>query len=76
MKSVVEDRWWPFIKTKIPKPIQVSFYRPQSLLIKPSAMFGIWKVPGKGKRMLMENDFLMFDYTVENIKENQIFTYF
>lgn len=23
VKSVVEDRWWPFIKTKIPKPIQV-----------------------------------------------------
>ncbi|KAG6664186.1 aldehyde dehydrogenase 22A1 isoform X1 [Carya illinoinensis] len=22
VKSVVEDRWWPFIKTKIPKPIQ------------------------------------------------------
>lgn len=22
MKSVVEDRWWPYIKTKIPKPIQ------------------------------------------------------
>lgn len=22
IKSVVEDRWWPFIKTKIPKPIQ------------------------------------------------------
>ena len=25
VKSVVEDRWWPFIKTKIPKPIQVRF---------------------------------------------------
>jgi hypothetical protein len=25
VKSVVEDRWWPFIKTKIPKPIQVIF---------------------------------------------------
>lgn len=25
VKSVVEDRWWPYIKTKIPKPIQVSF---------------------------------------------------
>ena len=24
VKSVVEDRWWPFVKTKIPKPIQVS----------------------------------------------------
>lgn len=24
VKSVVEDRWWPLIKTKIPKPIQVS----------------------------------------------------
>lgn len=23
VKSVVEDRWWPLIKTKIPKPIQV-----------------------------------------------------
>ncbi|KAL2970367.1 hypothetical protein AAZX31_15G134800 [Glycine max] len=23
VKSVVEDRWWPFIKTVIPKPIQV-----------------------------------------------------
>ena len=23
MKSVVEDRWWPYIKTKIPKIIQV-----------------------------------------------------
>ncbi|PQQ20373.1 aldehyde dehydrogenase 22A1 [Prunus yedoensis var. nudiflora] len=22
VKSVVEDRWWPYIKTKIPKPIQ------------------------------------------------------
>ncbi|KAI3911758.1 hypothetical protein MKX01_029519 [Papaver californicum] len=22
IKSVVEDRWWPYIKTKIPKPIQ------------------------------------------------------
>eukprot|EP00268_Persea_americana_P005098 TRINITY_DN11710_c0_g1_i1.p1 TRINITY_DN11710_c0_g1~~TRINITY_DN11710_c0_g1_i1.p1 ORF type:complete len:232 (-),score=55.25 TRINITY_DN11710_c0_g1_i1:375-1070(-) len=22
VKSVVEDRWWPFIKTKIPKPLQ------------------------------------------------------
>ncbi|KAJ7980388.1 putative Aldehyde dehydrogenase [Quillaja saponaria] len=22
VKSVVEDRWWPFVKTKIPKPIQ------------------------------------------------------
>ncbi|KAL3508163.1 hypothetical protein ACH5RR_033545 [Cinchona calisaya] len=22
VKAVVEDRWWPFIKTKIPKPIQ------------------------------------------------------
>lgn len=25
VKSVVEDRWWPLIKTKIPKPIQVTF---------------------------------------------------
>lgn len=25
VKSVVEDRWWPYIKTKIPKPIQVRF---------------------------------------------------
>lgn len=25
VKSVVEDRWWPYIKTKIPKPIQVGF---------------------------------------------------
>ena len=24
VKAVVEDRWWPFVKTKIPKPIQVS----------------------------------------------------
>ncbi|CAA3032203.1 aldehyde dehydrogenase 22a1 [Olea europaea subsp. europaea] len=24
VKSVVEDRWWPFIKTQIPKPIQVN----------------------------------------------------
>jgi hypothetical protein len=24
VKAVVEDRWWPLIKTKIPKPIQVS----------------------------------------------------
>lgn len=24
VKSVVEDRWWPLVKTKIPKPIQVS----------------------------------------------------
>ncbi|KAG1359165.1 Aldehyde dehydrogenase 22A1 [Cocos nucifera] len=24
VKSVVEDRWWPYIKTKIPKPIQES----------------------------------------------------
>ncbi|KAH7573478.1 hypothetical protein JRO89_XS03G0156100 [Xanthoceras sorbifolium] len=22
VKSVVEDRWWPYVKTKIPKPIQ------------------------------------------------------
>ncbi|KAK7264706.1 hypothetical protein RJT34_32316 [Clitoria ternatea] len=22
VKAVVEDRWWPFVKTKIPKPIQ------------------------------------------------------
>ncbi|XP_031283152.1 aldehyde dehydrogenase 22A1-like [Pistacia vera] len=22
VKAVVEDRWWPYIKTKIPKPIQ------------------------------------------------------
>ncbi|KAB1213844.1 Aldehyde dehydrogenase 22A1 [Morella rubra] len=26
VKSVVEDRWWPFIKTVIPKPIQVPFH--------------------------------------------------
>jgi hypothetical protein len=25
VKSVVEDRLWPYIKTKIPKPIQVGF---------------------------------------------------
>jgi len=25
VKSVVEDRFWPLIKTKIPKPIQASF---------------------------------------------------
>jgi len=34
VKSVVEDRWWPFIKTKIPKPIQVileNFYHDFSL---------------------------------------------
>jgi len=23
VKAVVEDRWWPFIKTVIPKPLQV-----------------------------------------------------
>lgn len=25
VKSVAEDRWWPFVKTIIPKPIQVNF---------------------------------------------------
>ncbi|RZR71130.1 hypothetical protein BHM03_00003718 [Ensete ventricosum] len=28
VKSVVEDRWWPYIKTVIPKPIQVSHRKP------------------------------------------------
>lgn len=30
VKSVVEDRWWPYIKTKIPKPIQVSSFLDRS----------------------------------------------
>lgn len=31
VKSVVEDRFWPYIKTKIPKPIQVFYYERDSL---------------------------------------------
>ena len=27
VKSVVEDRWWPLVKTKIPKPIQVKIQK-------------------------------------------------
>lgn len=29
VKSVVVDRWWPYIKTVIPKPIQVCLPNPQ-----------------------------------------------
>lgn len=36
VKSVVEDRWWPLVKTKIPKPIQVRF---RSLFLE---MLTIW----------------------------------
>ncbi|KAL2970366.1 hypothetical protein AAZX31_15G134800 [Glycine max] len=34
VKSVVEDRWWPFIKTVIPKPIQKMDLSSRSRLLK------------------------------------------
>lgn len=27
VKAVVEDRWWPYIQTKHPKPLTVSHYK-------------------------------------------------
>jgi len=33
VKSVVEDRWWPYVKTKIPKPIQVTLLKPPTPFI-------------------------------------------
>lgn len=40
VKAVAEDRWWPFVKTKIPKPIQVSqenchyYFLPTSIVLR------------------------------------------
>jgi len=31
VKAVVEDRFWPYIKTMIPKPIQVNFFPKQTV---------------------------------------------
>ncbi|XP_059433764.1 aldehyde dehydrogenase 22A1 [Corylus avellana] len=46
VKSVVEDRWWPFIKTKIPKPIQYPVaengFEFQELLVKALYGLNIW----------------------------------
>ncbi|XP_062174635.1 aldehyde dehydrogenase 22A1 [Alnus glutinosa] len=46
VKSVVEDRWWPFIKTKIPKPIQYPVagngFEFQELLVEALYGLNIW----------------------------------
>ena len=40
------------------------------------ASFGTRKVLGKEKKILKKMVFLMFGFTMKNIKENQNFTYF
>ena len=35
-------------------------------------MFGSWKVPRKEKKCYKENDFLMFGFSMENMKQNKI----
>ncbi|KAK7387994.1 hypothetical protein VNO78_22793 [Psophocarpus tetragonolobus] len=46
VKAVVEDRWWPFIKTKIPKPIQYPVaengFEFQESLVEALYALGIW----------------------------------
>lgn len=46
IKSVVEDRWWPFIKTKIPKPIQYPIaengFEFQQLLVETLYGLNVW----------------------------------
>lgn len=39
VKSVVEDRWWPLVKTKIPKPIQVNPYKLCQVIILVTSSF-------------------------------------
>ncbi|KAL5163388.1 Aldehyde dehydrogenase 22A1 [Glycine soja] len=46
VKAVVEDRWWPFVKTKIPKPIQYPVaengFEFQESLVEALYGLGIW----------------------------------
>ncbi|KAJ0714933.1 putative aldehyde dehydrogenase (NAD(+)) [Helianthus annuus] len=46
VKSVVEDRWWPLIKTKIPKPIQYpvaeNAFEFQQSLVEALYGFNVW----------------------------------
>ena len=37
----------------------------------PNVIFGSHKILGKEKKNVEENSFIMFDFTIENIKENK-----
>lgn len=60
VKSVVEDRFWPLIKTKIPKPIQASSFlnykkncisNLDNITVNNNPVCGQITVPGSRKRI-------------------------